>query len=306
MVYDCFQFFNELDILQLRLHIMNDVVDKFVISESTVTFSGDPKPLFYEENKEMFREFEDKIIHVVVEDTPMDCDAYERDHHQKCAVARGRADAKDDDIIIFSDVDEIPDPETVRALLPKVEEGKIYMLAQRLFYCYLNLEDVSGNQLSVTGEFPGAEPKMWLGTKICRKSLLAQYTTEELRNKEQQAIGVRVPDGGWHFSYMGGGKGVSVEERVRYKIKSAAHQNYNTRRTLFEVGARLRRKEDILGREGKMVVTKIDESYPKYLRDHLEEYEYLLYKEPKWYQTLMDRIAEWALDLRASLRNGRS
>ena len=62
MVYDSFQFFNELDILLLRMHILNDVVDKFVISESTVTFSGDAKPLYYEENKEMFQEFEHKII----------------------------------------------------------------------------------------------------------------------------------------------------------------------------------------------------------------------------------------------------
>lgn len=70
MVYDCFQFFNELDILKIRLNVMNDVVDKFVISEATETFSGLKKPLYYEENKEMFKEFEDKIIHVVVDDTP--------------------------------------------------------------------------------------------------------------------------------------------------------------------------------------------------------------------------------------------
>lgn len=287
MVYDCFQFFNELDILKLRLHVLSDVVDRFVISESTVTFSGDPKPLFYEENKEQFQEFQDRIIHVVVDDTPMECDAYARDHHQKCAVARGLKDAKDDDIVIFSDVDEIPNPQMLENLLPDVEPGKIYMPAQRLFYCYLNLEDISGNNLSVTGEFPGVSRKMWLGTKICRKSLLRQYTTEELRDKARQEIGVRVPDGGWHFSYMGGGKNESVEERVRYKIRSAAHQNYNNRRTLFEVGARLRRKEDILGRSAKMVVTKIDETYPSYLREHLSEYDYLLYKsrtgtEKRW------------------------
>ncbi len=305
MVYDCFQFFNELDILKLRLHVLSDVVDRFVISESTVTFSGDPKPLFYEENKEQFQEFQDRIIHVVVDDTPMECDAYARDHHQKCAVARGLKDAKDDDIVIFSDVDEIPNPQMLENLLPDVEPGKIYMPAQRLFYCYLNLEDISGNNLSVTGEFPGVSRKMWLGTKICRKSLLRQYTTEELRDKARQEIGVRVPDGGWHFSYMGGGKNESVEERVRYKIRSAAHQNYNNRRTLFEVGARLRRKEDILGRSAKMVVTKIDETYPSYLREHLSEYDYLLYKEPHWYRKAMDAAAEAALSVRDRLRAGK-
>ena len=58
MVYDCFQFFNELDILKLRMHVLNDVVDKFVISEATVTFSCEKKPLYFQENREMFQEFE--------------------------------------------------------------------------------------------------------------------------------------------------------------------------------------------------------------------------------------------------------
>ena len=70
MVYDCFQFFNELDILKIRLNVLSPVVDRFVISEATETFSVLKKPLYYEENKEMFAEFADKIIHVVVEDTP--------------------------------------------------------------------------------------------------------------------------------------------------------------------------------------------------------------------------------------------
>ncbi len=304
MVYDCFQFFNEVDILALRLHIMSGIADKFVISESTVTFSGDPKPLFFEKYRDQFKEFEDRIIHVVVDDTPMDCDAYERDHHQKCAVARGLAEAQPDDIVIFSDVDEIPDPETLRDLLPKVEDGKIYMLAQRLFYCYLNLEDVSGKHLSVTGDFEDADPRMWLGTKICKKSLLDRYTTEELRNAEQREIGVRVPNGGWHFSYVGGTPDVSVEDRVRYKIRSAAHQNYNNRRTLYEVTSRIHKREDILGRDGgRMEVRTIDEGYPAYLREHLADYEYLLYKEPKWYQRLWDAVSVGAIECRAKLLN---
>ena len=304
MVYDCFQFFNELDILLLRMHILSDVVDKFVISESTVTFSGEKKPLYFEENKEMFSEFSDRIIHVIVDDTPMDCDAYERDHHQKCAVVRGLAGAKPDDIVIFSDVDEIPNPDTLKNLLPKVEPGKIYMLAQRLFYCYLNLEDVSGDFLSVTGEFPGVQHRQWLGTKICRYSLLDQYTLEELRNKEQQAIGVRVPDGGWHFSYMGGGRSETVEERVRNKIRSAAHQNYNSRRTLLLVGVRLHRKEDPLGRgHQKMIAVPVDESYPVYLREHLADYDYLLYKEPTPMQRLKDALIVGGLRIRDGLRH---
>ncbi len=77
MVYDCFQFFNELDILKIRLNVLAPIVDRFVISEATETFSGLKKPLYYEENKYLFAEFADKIIHVVVDDTP------ERDTFQK-------------------------------------------------------------------------------------------------------------------------------------------------------------------------------------------------------------------------------
>lgn len=281
MVYDSFQFFNELDILKLRMNVLNDVVDYFVISESTVTFSGDPKPLYYNENKEMFKEFEHKIIHNIVDDTPMDCNAFIRDHHQKCAVARGLKECKPDDIVIFSDVDEIPNPDTLRELLPNVEEGKIYMLAQRLFYCYLDMEEVSGNLLSVTGEFEGVEKKQWLGTKVCRYSVLDKYTTEELRNKEQKEIGVRVPNGGWHFSYMGGGKKQSTADRVKYKIKSAAHQEYNNRHILWNVKKNIKNMQDIFGRDSKLQLVEIDETYPKYLRDHLDEYKYLLYPKKK-------------------------
>ena len=302
MVYDSFQFFNEIEILLLRMHILKDVVDRFVVSESTVTFSGDPKPLYFEENRERFKEFEDRIIHVVVEDTPMDTDAFGRDHHQKCAVMRGLKDCAPDDVIIFSDVDEIPDPEMLKKLLPAVEHGKIYMPAQRLFYCYLNLEDVSGEHLSVTGEFDGADPKQWLGTKICRYDLLSKYTTEQLRDAEQKKIGVRVPDGGWHFSYMGGPKDLTVEDRVRYKLKSAAHQEYASRKTLLQVGARLRNKEDMFGRGGKLTVAKIDETYPQYLRDHLEEYSYLLYKEPSVLNRIADRIFTTAIRIRRKIR----
>lgn len=290
MVYDCFQFFNELDILKLRMHVLNDVADRFVISESTVTFSGEKKPLYFQENREMFAPFADKIIHKVVDDTPMDVSAFMRDSHQKCAVARGLAGARPEDIVIFSDVDEIPNPEAVKRVLADFDDSKIYALAQRNFYCYLDMEETSGNLLSITGEFEGitGSDRKWLGTKICSYRMLSSYTTEQLRDKAQKPLMVRVPDGGWHFSYMGGGREESVEDRVKYKIKSAAHQEYNNRSTLSRVKKNIRNHQDILGRESRFEIVPIDESYPVYLREHLEEYRYLMYpkKVPFWEKLL--------------------
>ena len=92
----------------------------------------------------MFREFEDRIIHLVVTDTPQG-GTHERDTFQKNAVTRGLADCTDDDVIIFSDLDEIPNPDEIRRILDEgIDPTKVYHFAQRLFYGYLNMEEVSG------------------------------------------------------------------------------------------------------------------------------------------------------------------
>ena len=70
MIYDCFTFFNELDLLEIRLNVLKDVVDKFVLVESVKTFTGRDKELFFEKNKDRFAAFADRIIHLVVREFP--------------------------------------------------------------------------------------------------------------------------------------------------------------------------------------------------------------------------------------------
>ncbi len=280
MVYDCFQFFNELDILKIRLNVLNDVVDRFVISEATETFSGIKKPLYYEENKEMFAEFADKIIHVVVEDTP-EGGTHERDTFQKNAVTRGLAGCTDDDVIIFSDLDEIPNPEKIREILGNFREDRIYHFAQRLFYCYLNMEEVSGNLLSYAGEFEGVERKKWIGTKMLSYKLLREQNLllGELRFPERKEIGIRVDDGGWHFGYMGGHGEKDIRKRVQEKVVSAAHQEYNSRHVMSQVTDQIKDGKDIFGRNAQFVRCEIDETFPKYIREHQEELDFLIMHE---------------------------
>ena len=283
MVYDCFQFFNELDILKIRLNVLSPVVDKFVISEATETFSGLPKPLYYEENKEMFREFEDKIIHQVVTDIPAG-GTHERDEFLKNAVARGLTDCTDDDVIIFSDMDEIPNPDVIRRILDAgIEKDKIYHFAQRLFYCYLNMEEVSGNLLSRAGEFDGitGADRKWLGSKMLSYQLLREkgWHLWDIRFPEYLPLGVRVADGGWHFGYMGGHGEADVRKRVQEKVISAAHQEYNNRRTLDRVQDMIKDGNDIFGRDAKFRRVEIDETYPEYIRTHQDEYSFLIMQE---------------------------
>jgi len=278
MVYDCFQFFNELDLLKMRLNILNDVVDKFVISEATVTFSGNKKPLYFAENRNEFKEFEDKIIYQLVDDTP-DVNPYMRDSFQKCAVKRPLVDCKDDDVIIFSDVDEIPNPAKIKELLNNFDAAKVYHMAQRMFYCYLNVEEVTGQLLSITGEFDGIQDKKWLGTKVCAYSFLKPITTESLRSPDKKECGIRVEDGGWHFSYMGRRKDEKVTDTVAYKIKSAAHQELNNLGIMLRLKRRINNRKDLFGRQSRFEIVPIDDTFPQYLREHLNEYDHLLKKE---------------------------
>ena len=278
MIYDCIPFFNELDILKLRMQILAPYVDRFVLEEASVTFSGEKKEMLFSKNREMFREFEDKIIYIAVENSPMSgVTTHERDKFQKNQLIRGMAGCKPDDIVIFSDVDEIPNPKTLVRLIEAFEPGKVYHLAQRMFYCFLNMEEVSGNLLSITGEFPGVERRQWLGTKICSFAELPEEGIVYLREvPPEDQRSVRVADGGWHFGYMGGDGERDVAKRIGVKVQAAAHSEYNTKRYLNEAVDRLLCGEDIFDRDAKFVRVPIDDSFPAYLREHKEEYDFLI------------------------------
>lgn len=277
MVIDCIPFFNELDILKLRLHILDPLVDRFVIEEATHTFSGLPKDLCLEKNREMFEEFLPKITYLVVDNSPEEISTHERDKFQKNALAKALTDASDEDVLILSDVDEIPNPAVLQELVKRFDPDKIYHLAQRNFYCYLNMEEVSGNLLSITGEFPGVERRMWLGTKVFAKKNIPESGIIDLREiSPEDPRSVRVADGGWHFGYMGSCHETDVSRRVGTKVVAAAHQEYNTEDVLAEVKDRLILGEDIFGRNAVFQWAVVDESYPQYLLEHKSEYDYLI------------------------------
>ena len=281
MVYDCIPFFNEVDILLLRLNILDPYVDRFVIEESTVTFSGEPKELVFEKNKELFKKFLPKITHIVVDDTPIEgADTFIRDYYQKNQLIRGLKDASTEDIIMFSDADEIPNPEVLKDIIANFDKTKVYHLAQRNFYVFVNNEEKSGKLLSITGEFPEIpeEKRLWLGSKICAIDNIPKEGMVRLRDlvPVTDSRSVRVPDGGWHFGYMGGHNEKDPMERIGIKTKAAAHQDYNEKEVLAETMDHLILGMDIFGRDARFERVEIDDTYPQYLRDHLKEYEHFV------------------------------
>jgi beta-1,4-mannosyl-glycoprotein beta-1,4-N-acetylglucosaminyltransferase len=135
---------------------------------------------------------------------------------------------------------------------------------------------VSGNLLSFTGEFDCVKKKKWLGTKMFKASYLDKYSLEDMRFPERKTCGIRIEDGGWHFSYMGGDKNTNVVERVSNKIRSAAHQEFNNKAVLSKIGENISRKKDIFGRNSKFKRVDIDELFPEYLVNNLSLFEHLI------------------------------
>src|SRR5260221_14787175 len=107
MIYDVFNFFNELELLEIRLNELDDFADRFVLVESTSTFQNNPKELIYEKNKEQFKKWHDRINHVVIEDSPNTDDSWAVETFQFNAASRGMPDLKPDDIIMWCCADEI-------------------------------------------------------------------------------------------------------------------------------------------------------------------------------------------------------
>ena len=280
MVYDCIPFFNEIDILLLRLHILDPLVDRFVIEEATTTFSGEPKALCFAQNRELFRAFDDKITYIVVDEDRDFAITHERDYFQKNHLIRGLKDAGEEDIIIFGDCDEIPNPAVLEEIIAHFDPAKVYHLAQRNFYAFMNMEEQSGKLLSITGEFPDIpQPeRKWLGTKVCALRSIPAEGIVRLRDLVPVADprSVRVADGGWHFGYMGGHKETNAAKRIGVKVKAAAHQEYNDREVLAETMDHLVLGRDIFGRDAQFGRVEIDETYPAYLRENLSQYRHLI------------------------------
>ena len=282
MVYDLIPFFNEIDILKLRLGVLSPYVDKFIIEESTMTFSGQEKELCFEKNRDKFKEYLEKIVYIKVTDTPVKAQTHERDYFQKNRLVEGlkQVGATEDDVIIFGDCDEFPNPKVLQKIIAEFDKTKVYHLAQRNFYAFLNMEESSGKLLSITGEFPeiAQKDRKWLGTKVSSILNIPAEGIVRMRDlcKVTDDNAVRVADGGWHFGYMGGEHETDPIKRIGVKVKAAAHQEYSEREVILETVDRLVLGQDIFGRDATFKRVEVDDTYPEYLLSHLSEYEHLV------------------------------
>lgn len=236
-IIDTFIFYNELELLHYRLAILYELVDYFVIVESTHTFTGKQKSLIYNENKHLFSNYKEKIIHIIVDDMPFiypninydNREQWKNEYHQRNAIQRGLQFIKinDQDVITLTDLDEIPNPD----ILLDVKNKKINIELSSLHqYCYtFNLDQY---------------PDDWFYPKI--------FTYEKYKQLNLDMDSIRgqicpvIENAGWHLSYFGDAR------YIQNKIMDFSHQELNSDDVvnLDNIEHRLKTNKDIFNRHG--------------------------------------------------------
>lgn len=260
MIYDVFTFNGEYDLLEIRLNILNDYVDQFIIIEAPTTFSGLTKPLYYPLQKERYLKWEGKIKYFVIdenytpaeialaENSPNTVGAAHWKHEflQKESIKKALTHLKDDDIVFIGDVDEIWEPSLLIAFtLPQ----RIYKLRLDVYTYYLNNRSNEQFWGTITG-------------KYCN---IKNECLNHLRTNAQKSILIS----GWHFTSMGG-----YEEVKRKLNDSYTEESYWTPYVKAYLENNIREVKDFLNRP--FTYKKDESEWPQWLKDNKDKYGHLL------------------------------
>lgn len=234
-IFDCVLYSGEADVLEIRLREIGAIVDHVVLVEGDRTFSGVPREPAWNPNDPRFADFVSKVRHVVVRDWPETDDPWVREAWQRNAVLSGLPDAGPDDLVLMSDVDEIPRASAIRRMADDPDH-RVFGLRLGFYYFYVDYRNVEGPEKAIT----------W--TVAARRGELDRTSPNDLRYavRDQKVPARILDDGGWHFSYL------MDEAGVRRKIAAFSHQEFNTPEFLgrLDVEATVRRRADLFDRVG--------------------------------------------------------
>ena len=260
-IFDCFQYFNEEHIVDLRFNILNKFVNTFVIVESTVNHQGKPKKLHFDINK--YKKFKNKINYIVVDDTPENIKKPHKggeslvEQHQRNSIVKGLKNAEDSDLVILSDVDEIPNLNK----LVEFNRNKYAVFSQKMFMYKLNLLNLRENN--------------WHGSKIClKKNFKSPQWLRNLKFKKYPFWRIDkirnlqvIQNGGWHFAYL------QSPENISKKIQSFAHGEFNKADIANEENIRMKieRGQDVFDRGYSLKKVQVDSTFPEYILENKDK-----------------------------------
>lgn len=279
-IYDCFTYFNEDLILDIRLNTLDKHVDKFVIVEATRDHSGNHKKLNFNINN--FKKFKDRIQYIIVEDLPLDNSLYKkknrhpnflRENYQRNCISKGLIKASDQDLIIISDVDEIPNLSNLNFFRKK---DKFALFRQKYYRYKLNLGILCAE---AEKEKYGSSYRECIGSAICvKKYLKSPQWIRDIRDKADKYIfrlnkkffSFRtlffnpkiINDGGWHFGY------ICSPALIAQKFKSFAHGELNTKENtdINLITLKLKKNIDLINPNVKLKEVKVTKGdFPNYI-----------------------------------------
>ena len=292
-IFDCFMYFDEEIVLDLRLNTLDEYVDFFVIVESVYNHRGEERKLLFDPNK--FKKFEKKIIYVVYKENPKEIEkifnndnrgeksrkyilnASLRENGQRNFILNGLNKANEDDIILISDVDEIPNLENFSK---EKFNHKIVLFKQDMFYYKFNLK------------LPNL---VWSGTKACKKKDLK--SPQWLRNikdrkypiyrldtffSDTKFINIKfVNNGGWHFS------NIKTPFEIEHKLRSYLHH-----REFDENPMSVKDIDKIIKNKQAIYDLKVDKKVNK-IGDGSKLEKYPINKLPKFLQNNLKDFEKW-------------
>jgi beta-1,4-mannosyl-glycoprotein beta-1,4-N-acetylglucosaminyltransferase len=226
--------------LEYRLELLYPIVDYFVLSESTLTYKGNPKPLFYQENAERYSKYADKIIHIIDRDLipnatheyngKMNDEVWQNENHQRNYIKHGLDSLNLDessDYILISDLDEIINPIILQKLIQSPNQIQPYMSFAMDFY-----------NLTCKNQYP------WFAAKLVNYGVYKNHFKEDANICRLNQSKYIIPNGGWHLSYFGDVK------YIKNKLENFSHQEFNkpeyTNESIIEM--RMKSGIDLFGR----------------------------------------------------------
>jgi beta-1,4-mannosyl-glycoprotein beta-1,4-N-acetylglucosaminyltransferase len=259
-VYDCFPFFNELDVLEIRLQELWDVVDIFVLAESNMSHSGKPKEYIFENNKDSFAKYMSKIRRVQVDDMPDTPDSWVREKYQRWSCTKGLTDVEADDIIITSDLDEIPRADAISMIKEEENKWDRYILTIPMFQYkinYMKIHDIVKQPNIMVTRAP-------LYTNAQQER---EYTFPWVQKPNNLVF---IDHAGWHFTYFGD------NDNAITKIQNFAHTETDTPEMVAKHNIDFFIKNKC-GHHGpthheKFEYVVVDEYFPDCITQNLEKY----------------------------------
>ncbi len=261
-IYDCFTFFNEYDLLEIRLKLLYPFVDKFVIAEANFTHSGKEKPFNFLNQKARFEPWADKIQYIPVQLSLQNIEfaedeqsynpangSWTLENNQRLALGEIASELNDDDIVLVGDLDEIINP----ALLANIDLTTPKSMTQ--IYCnyFFNCQVANRH-------------KWWNGTVACTGKYFKQHDAQQLRDKRNEFE--KLKNAGWHFTYLGG------VEAIQKKLSSFSHTEYNKEKYLDAryLEDAIKKGKDVLQRKHLKYIFIPISSYPLSLQKVLIQY----------------------------------